>query len=735
MAYKKLKPKGCVSILIFVLFFIINVNGQKPDTISLRDLLAMPMEKLVELPVTTSAKYEQRAWEASAKVIVITKTMIESRGYFDLTDIIRELPYFQLQSEYGHWMKGGIVNLRGHRSGDSGNNKFLILIDGVRISDDAAEGIFLGLNSFPLFGVKQVEVVYGPNSTLYGSNAYTGMINVITEDTQLAYGGYTYGSFNTHRIYGGIIQPLNTKGHVSIQYSSYSSEEQDPRDKSVTYKNRHIYPTHPYTERFYHGTRNNFINISAALRGFSIKYLMSNIEASETYGCNPDLYVSEYSTVTAPKYQIILSQYTAKVTPKVSLILSGNYKQQELDPRTANLYTADLGRTGSINFNDSTVLIDSLYAYGGRKYYFFRTISYSAASNLIYQPNSRLKLIGGVEAFNINGIPIISEGKGGKPITTLSQRKKWEHYFNIYGLYGESGWRLSDNMVVSLGGRFDISTIYGNMLVPRLSVIKRHNEFVYKFIYSQGYLSPSVTQRYFESITTFSWIRPNPNLKPERNSSFEIDGTWRVDQIQLSANAFYNNIINGIVESFQTGDSVDVPIGSEVYHVPLIQSLNISKGYRVGFSFDANCLISPNLSFVAAYSYLSGADYVKDQTIRLSNNLVSKHSLQGSFTYFWEKISITSAFIWQSKRRILSPHINTLYSSFVDADGYINFNPSFIVNMNIRFNDIRNGVSAFLHIKNLFNHEYYGQTINANWGSPKILQDLRRIDVGLEIIF
>ncbi|MEY1639507.1 hypothetical protein [Tenuifilum osseticum] len=58
-----------------------------------------------------------------------------------------------------------------------------------------------------------------------------------------------------------------------------------------------------------------------------------------------------------------------------------------------------------------------------------------------------------------------------------------------------------------------------------------------------------------------------------------------------------------------------------------------------------------------------------------------------------------------------------------------------MVNVNVKANNIWKGLSGFLHIENLLNTEYYGQTINANWGSPKILQDLRRIDFGIEVRF
>lgn len=724
-----------LSKIILVANLVIPANAQDSDTIKLEDLLVMPIENLLEIPVITSALYEQKLWETSAKVFVISRSDIESRGYFDLTDALREAPYFQLQSEYGHWMKGAIVNLRGHRSGDSGNNKFLILIDGVKLSDEAEEGLFMGLNSIPLYSVKQIEIVYGPNSSLYGRGAYAGMINIITETSDYTFGSFTYGSFNTQRIGAGLARHFNENKWIALNYSSYTSDEQDPTGKSVTYKSRHVFPKHPYTERFYRGTRNSMYDIGLGWGGFRFRFLQTNIEASETYGCNPDFYVSEYSTVIALANQILHLDYSRNITSKGTLNLSAFFKKHELDPRTANLYTADLGRSGTINFADSTVLVDSLYAYGGRKYYYFRTLTTGFKVRYFYQPSGKFNLTTGLDFDYINGIPIISDGKGGKPITTKGQRDKWEHNFYTAGAYSELNYRLGSVFFITAGGRLDYSSDYGLCFTPRLALISRKNPFVYKLTFAQGYLAPSVTQRYFESVTTFSYIKPNPRLNPERNYSIDFDATYIGKNFQITANVFGNHIRDGIVESYQTGDSVIVQVGDDQYYVPLIQSQNLFKGYRYGGNIDATYMLSSDFNLYAGYTLLLGHDDIKDSRVALNNNLVSAHTLTSNLSYKYNKITVATGIQWYSSRRILSPHINTLYSGFVDSDGYINFDPVLVLNLNIRLNNIWQGVSGFFHVENLLNTEYYGQTINANWGSPKILQDLRRIDFGIDIRF
>jgi len=186
--------KQYISFLIMLLQILSVPHIAQDDEVS--DLSELSLEELMNVAVITPGQYEQENWEATGKIYIITRETILDRGYTDLIDALRDIPYFQIQSEYGHWTKGAIVNLRGHRSGDSGNNKFLILLDGTKLSDDAEEGLYLGLNSIPIRNVKQIEVVYGPNSTLYGRDAYAGMINILTRETEYAFAGFDYGTYN-----------------------------------------------------------------------------------------------------------------------------------------------------------------------------------------------------------------------------------------------------------------------------------------------------------------------------------------------------------------------------------------------------------------------------------------------------------------------------------------------------------------------------------------------------------
>ncbi len=726
--------KKAGALFIFLFLFTGSINYSQDSTVTSK-LFDMSLKELLNVEVSTSSRSKQMAREASARVSVITARMIKEKGYHDLLDLLRDNSFFQIQSEHGHWTKGAIVNLRGHRSGDAGNNKVLLLIDGVKVSDDAGGGLFMGLNSIPLLSVKQVEIVYGPNSTLYGRDAYAGMINIITSREERAFARFQYGTFNSQKAAGGVIRNFTDDLSGRLVYYSYKSDEQDPTGISESYINRHIFSRHPYTEVFYRGSSHRVIDAGLNYKFLSARYMLFDIEGSETYGSNPDWYVAEYSTQSKQQNHIFSLTGEKKIGDNFEVSGYYNYKLNEFDPSTANLYTGDLNRQGEPGQGGPNHLIDSLYAYGGRKYYYFRTKAHKAGIKAEYAISPNFRNITGIDYNYVSGIPVISEGKGGAPFITDEQKENWEHSFSNTGLYTEFRLHLTENIKFTAGGRYDLNTNYSNTFMPRLALIFHKDEHLLKAIFSKGYLQPSITQVYFESITTFSWIKPNEALYPEKISSYELDWTYTRENLQFGVNLFYNDLQDAIMESVHIGDSAYVNINGESIYVPVLQSMNVSSGRRWGGNLGIRGKIGEGLQADINYSFLDGYDEISGTRTDVEDNLVSNHKITGGILWNPGKISVYSGFIWFSKRRIESNHKETEYAGLLDSEGYLNFGEVFLWNLNIRVNEIFPGINGWLRVNNLLDREYYGQTINATWGTPKILQDMRRIDVGVEYTY
>ena len=149
---------------------------------SLDDLLRLSLEDLAAIEVVSAGKVPDTVARVPATVRVITAGAIAENGYLTLEDALADLPGFQLRNILGF---NSYVFLRGV---PSQNNAILLLVDGVQINELNSGG-FYGGGQLNLANVERIEVVYGPASALYGTNAISGIVNVIRKDPRKEPGG------------------------------------------------------------------------------------------------------------------------------------------------------------------------------------------------------------------------------------------------------------------------------------------------------------------------------------------------------------------------------------------------------------------------------------------------------------------------------------------------------------------------------------------------------------------
>ncbi|MCD4679766.1 MAG: TonB-dependent receptor [Bacteroidales bacterium] len=128
------------------------------------------------LQVTSVSKKAENLHEAPATVMVITEEDIMKRGYTDLTSLFHDLPGFDISTTYSATFSN--IYQRGYRSNNT--DRTLFLIDGIE-ENDLWTNIAMVSRQYPITNIKRVEVIYGPASTMYGANAFVGVINVITK--------------------------------------------------------------------------------------------------------------------------------------------------------------------------------------------------------------------------------------------------------------------------------------------------------------------------------------------------------------------------------------------------------------------------------------------------------------------------------------------------------------------------------------------------------------------------
>lgn len=175
----------------FILTFAISFAQQR-DSLRTEDILTMSLEDLMNIEISTASKVSQKMREAPTTVRVITSDQIRERGYFTLEQALADLPGFQFRNINGF---NTYSFLRGV---PSQNNLILLLVDGVQINELNSGGYYGG-GQFDLSNTERIEVVYGPSSALYGTNAVSGIINIITRKPEKPNAGYLSGSLGNFR--------------------------------------------------------------------------------------------------------------------------------------------------------------------------------------------------------------------------------------------------------------------------------------------------------------------------------------------------------------------------------------------------------------------------------------------------------------------------------------------------------------------------------------------------------
>jgi outer membrane receptor for ferrienterochelin and colicin len=131
-----------------------------------------------QAPVVSSvSKTVESLREAPATVVVLTGDEIRRRGYTDIEAVLHDLPGFDFSKRAGASYSN--IYQRGYRSLET--NRTLLMVDGVEDNDLASSTAWIS-RQIALSNIDRIEVVYGPASTMYGANAFAGVVNIITKD-------------------------------------------------------------------------------------------------------------------------------------------------------------------------------------------------------------------------------------------------------------------------------------------------------------------------------------------------------------------------------------------------------------------------------------------------------------------------------------------------------------------------------------------------------------------------
>jgi outer membrane receptor protein involved in Fe transport len=223
------------ALLLAVIVFSAIRGSRCLGQVAKTDLSELTLDQLTHAEVYTASRHLQSVDEAPASVTLITAKDIQEHGYRTLAAILQTVRGFFVTNDRNYSSLG----VRGFlRPGDY-NTRILLLVDGHRLNDNIYDQAMIG-TEFPIDVdlIERIEIIRGPVSSLYGSNALFGVINIFTKryrdlpGLQLAYAAASFNTEQGRVSYGGQLGALEllvsgsfygSRGHNSLFYPVFDT--------------------------------------------------------------------------------------------------------------------------------------------------------------------------------------------------------------------------------------------------------------------------------------------------------------------------------------------------------------------------------------------------------------------------------------------------------------------------------------------------------------------------------
>lgn len=196
-------------------------EAASPDRLG--ELLALDIAELMDVPVSLVSRQEESQFSAPAAAYVITAEDIRRSGLRRIPELLRLVPGLHVSKlDANTWA----ISSRSQMTRFS--DTMLVLMDGRTLYTPLFAGVYWDVQDTLIEDIERIEVIRGPGATLWGANAVTGVINIVTkraQDTQggLAYGGAGQGEMKAE---GGLRYgtKLGERGHGRVYAKGYQTD-------------------------------------------------------------------------------------------------------------------------------------------------------------------------------------------------------------------------------------------------------------------------------------------------------------------------------------------------------------------------------------------------------------------------------------------------------------------------------------------------------------------------------
>jgi len=499
---------------------------------SLEELINVRVESVVG-----ASKYEQKVTEAPSSVTIVTSDEIQKFGYSTLADILRSVRGFYVSDDRNY----SYVGSRGFlRPGDY-NSRYLFLVDGHRMNDNIYDPGYVGMGgTVDVDIIDRVEIIRGPSSSIYGSSAFFGVINVITKKGRDVGGGEVSGEAGSFGTY---------KGRFSF-WKKF--------DSGIEWLLSGYYYHSDGPERLYYPEFDQRISPDPRARNNGV---VRNADAEEAHQFYNSLSYQDF-TLSA-----LYSSRTKNVPTASFGSFFGTSLEETTDQRAfvnlayAHEFSADTTVLGNLSYDAYPYTGHFPYDYSGSNSLSNVLINDDAAFGDWFTANAQLKqrvldrhtlIVGGEYRENLD--QDMSNQDEHPPTTYINDRRN----SGTFGVYAQTEIVLRTNLLVNAGLRYDYYYSFAGPISPRLGLIySPWEESTFKLLYGQAFRAPNNYELYYGSSAFLQ--EANPNLKPEKIQTYELAyEQYLPAHLRFDASAYYYDIKNLITQESDPNNGMEI---------------------------------------------------------------------------------------------------------------------------------------------------------------------------------
>ena len=466
--------------------------------------------------VVTGSGHHQRLKSTATPVRVLSSQEIKEQGITTFDDALtRMMP----QASMAPNSMGTFLRLNG-----LGNKYILILINGQKLSGDISNNV--DLNRINMSRVKRIEVLDGAASSLYGSDAIAGVINIITDQPTAADGSIVGITSNTKVSGHGVLTEAVSLDIYKNGFGSYTSFTHDRADSYQTNDLEYVKGSDTETQQ----------TIAPLFTGYR-----SNIIGQKfTY---------------APNQHLALNaglDYSYKITDRPDTrpdITGGN--DYEMRYKGFRWNVGGIYKFTSKNSLQADFVVDR-FRYG--KEYDVATKDYAVGdyvqSKKQRMMEAQLKAILGLTT---NSTTIFG-AECRKDYLTATSGNIDQHVYTL-AAYAQHEAKVRvgrGSATATIGTRYNYHQTFGTHLTPKVSLMYSLGPLNLRATYSAGFRAPGLDELYYHYFSVNRGKAQisfgNQNLKPEKSNYFSLNAEYRTQTIAVSVTGYLNRINDMVVK-------------------------------------------------------------------------------------------------------------------------------------------------------------------------------------------